>query len=256
MGMLGRIKKRQFDGFKEFVQNMEITGIQSRTQIFTAGVLEDPLYMGWVMKNIRTFDDFIKLPSEEIEAVLMGQEQMMSLFAKSLFDAKESTIMDLESSLPRLMSKFKDELSYLKEVTPQERDSARYYILKTARKLQSEEIIHGFHWNLPPQDVFFNKTFKDGVGQIFFESGILAAEGEFQKGRRIGYWKHNYDSGKLLAEGEYFDGLKSGTWVFYYGNGNIKAQGKYYNDLKHGLWKEWDRRGNLSEVEYKEGVKV
>lgn len=254
--MLARIKKRQFDGFKEFVQNMEITGLNSRTQIFTAGVLEDPIFMSWVMKNIRTFDDFLKLPTDDIETVLMSQEQMLSLFAKCIFDSGEAAISLLESDLPRLASKIKDEISYLAEVTPQEKESARYYILKAARKFQKEETIRGFSWDLPPQDVFYNKTFKDGVGEIRFETGVLAAQGEFLKGRRIGYWKHFYDSGKLLAEGDYLDGLKSGVWVFYYGNGNIKAQGRYFDDLKNGLWKEWDRAGRLTEIEYKEGVKV
>ena len=68
--MLERIKKKQLDGFREFVVSLETTSMQSRGQIFTSGVLEDPLYMSWVMKNIRTYEDFLKLPADEIEKVL------------------------------------------------------------------------------------------------------------------------------------------------------------------------------------------
>jgi hypothetical protein len=255
MGMLDRIKKRQIDGFKEFVINMETTGAQSRAQIFTAGVLEDPVFMSYVMKNIRTFDDFLELSSEDIDMVLMSQEQMLGLFAKSLFGSDEAQIMSLEATIPRLMYRFKDEISYLKEVSPAEREGAKFYIMKVARKFQMDEKIQGFPWKLPPQDIYYPKQFKEGPAKIYFESGVVAAEGSYLKAKRMGFWRHNYDTGNILAEGDYFNGLKAGVWVFYYSNGNIKAQGKYKTDLKHGIWKEWDRNGSLNEVDYHEGVK-
>lgn len=250
--MLDRIKKKQLLGFKEFVQNMETTSGPKRVQIFMAGVLEDPIYMDWVMKNIRSFGDVLKLPSEEIEKVLMSQEQLMQLFAKSII--KEN--LDPLDLLPRLGGKIKDELSYLGQVSDQEVDSAKAYILKITRKFQMEELILGFDWKLPPQDVFFSKARRDGPDKIHFDNGILAAEGEYLKAKRVGPWKHYYDSGKLLAEGEYLDGLKVGEWSFYFGNGELKSQGKYLQDQKHGLWKEWDRNGNVTELKYREGVKV
>ena len=253
--MLDRIKKRQIDGFKEFVINMETTGFHSRSQIFTAGVLEDPVFMNYVMRNLKTFDDFLELDSDDIETVLTSQEQVITLFAKCLYDSGKDALSKMESTIPRFVSKLKDELSYLQDVSVSEKEGAKYYILKLARKFQMEEKIQGFRWNLPPQDLFYPKQFKDGEQQIFFESGVLAAQGEYLKSKRSGFWKHNYDSGKLLAEGDYSEGLKTGTWVFYYSNGNLKSQGKYKADLKHGLWQEWDRAGNKSEVEYQEGVK-
>lgn len=255
MGMLDRIKKRQIDGFKEFVINMETTAATSRAQIFTAGVLEDPIFMSYVMKNIRTFDDFLNLDSGEIDTILKSQDQIIGLFAKCLFGSDTAKIMSLESSIPRHMSRLKDELSYLKDVSPSEREGAKFYIMKVVRKFQQEEKIHGFQWRLPPQDVYYPKTLKDGAAKILFENGSMAAEGEHSKGKRSGFWKHYYDIGVLLAEGDYSDGLKTGVWVFYYSNGNLKAQGKYKADLKHGVWKEWDRAGVLTETEYLEGVK-
>lgn len=256
MGMLDRIKKRQLDGFKEFVQNMEITGSHARVPIFTAGILEDPIFMSWVMKNIKTFDDFLKLSGDDIEAVLKSQDQLIGVFAKAMSGAAEEELMNLESLIPRYMSRFKDELNYLKEVPQTERDSARFYVVKIARKLQQEEKIIGFGWKLPPMDVFYPKTMKDGQGRILFEDGTLAAEGEYAKGKRSGEWHHYYDNGRILAVGNYLDGLKTGDWAFYYTNGNQKALGKYKGDQRNGVWKEWDRAGVLTEIEYLEGAKV
>lgn len=256
MGMLDRIKRRQIDGFKDFVINMETTGGVKRGQIFTAGVLEDPLYMNWVMKNIKTFDDFLKISTEDIEKVLSSQDQILSLFAKCIFGINPEQQRELEGIIPRFFNKVKDELSYLSEVSPAEREGAKYYIMKVVRKMQLEERVFGFQWQLPPQDIYYPKQFKDGLHKIYFENGTIAAEGEYLKGKRVGFWKHNYDNGTLLAEGDYSDGLKSNVWVFYYSNGNIKSQGKYRADLKHGTWKEWDRQGTVNDIEYNDGVRL
>lgn len=255
MGMLERIKKKHLEGFKDFVLNMETTGQLKRQQILIAGILEDPVFMTYVMKNVRNFNDFLTLPSEEVEKVLLEQEQLLGVLAKSLFGMTEEKIGEFTQSVPKFASKIHDELSYLKDVSTSEIDGARYYIIKIVRKLQMQELINGFRWQLPPQDLFQQKTPKDGPSKIYFESGILAAEGEVIKGKRTNFWKHYYDSGKLMAEGEYLTGLKHNAWVFYYGNGDIKAQGKYRSDLKQGLWKEWDRNGVLFQSEYYEGVK-
>lgn len=255
MGMLDRIKKRQIDGLKEFVQNMEITNGTTRVPILTVGILEDPIFMGWVMKNIKTFDDFLNLPTEEIEAVFKSSDRIMSVFAKCMYGCDQRKLVDLETIMPRFMSKFKDEFSFIKEVSTSEKESARYFIVKTVRKLQSQELIQGFDWKLPPMDIYYFKALKDGPGEIFFENGNLAAAGEHIKGRRSGYWKHFFETGKLLAEGDYLDGLKTGSWLFYYGNGEKRSQGIYKGDQRNGVWKEWDRGGNLTEVEYLEGVK-
>lgn len=255
MGMLERIKKRQIDGFKEFVINLETSSGTARSQIFTAGVLEDPIYMDYVMKNIRTYDDFLNLSSDQIETVLESQDKLIGLFAKSLNGLDPARLKEVESSLTTLMSKLRDEISYLTEVSPQERDGARFYMLKVVRKLQMEEKIYGFNWNLPPQDVYYPKTYKDGLFEIVFESGVVAASGLYHKGKRLGTWVHNYEKGALLAKGDYSDGLKVGEWSFYYPNGNLKSQGKYKADLKQGTWKDWDRAGGVVESEYEEGVK-
>lgn len=256
MGMLDRIKRKQFEGFKDFVQSMEITEGSKRQHIFITGVLEDPIYMMYVMKNLKTFKDFLELPSEEIEKVLDTQEQMMMIFAKSLFGIDDDSLRSYEKVIPRHFSKLRDEISYLKEVSALEQEGAKSFIVKVVRKLQKEERINGFRWMLPPNDIFYEKHGpKEGEVKIYFESGVLAAEGQVQKGRRIGTWKHFYDSGKLLAQGDYEDGLKDGFWQFFYSTGSLKSEGKYKLDLKQGPWKEWDRKGEVSMFNYLDGVK-
>lgn len=254
--MLDRIKRRHFDGFKEFVLNMETTGSSTRQQILMAGLLEDPVFMSYVMKNLRTFDDFLSLPTEEIDTVLLHQEQLVGVFAKCIFGLPEARVTELGQGLPKLSSRIKDELSYLKEVNPAESEGAKYYLLKVVRKLQMEEAIQGFQWKLPPQDLFHARVMKDGITSIFFETGVLAAEGEVAKGKRCHFWKHYYDTGKIMAEGEYVDGLKVNNWTYYFGNGKTKSKGRYKSDLKQGIWQEWDRSGGVTEIEYNEGVKV
>lgn len=256
MGMLDRIKRKQFDGFKDFVESMEITDGAKRQHIFMTGVLEDPVYMMWVMKNLKTFKDFLELPSDEIELVLSNQEQTMSVFAKCLHGIDDDNMKSYDKVIPRLFNSFRDELSYLKEVSSGEKESAKFYIVKCARKLQKEERINGFRWMLPPNDIFYEKQGpKEGEVKIFFESGVLAAEGQVQKSRRCGSWKHYYDTGKVLGQGDYTDGLKDGFWQFFYVNSNPKSEGKYKSDLKQGVWKEWDRNGDCMSSNYTDGVK-
>jgi hypothetical protein len=235
---------------------METTHLTTRQQILTTGILEDPIFMSWVMKNCKTFEDLLNLSGNEIEALILHQEQVVLIMAKCLFGAPEGLLRSLATSIPKQFAKIKDELSYLQDVTNGEKEASKYFLIKLTRQLQLQEKIQGFAWNLPPQDIFYPLTYPDGKSQIHFDSGILAAEGDMFKGKRSGNWVHNYDNGKILAEGEYLGGLKHGVWVFYYGNGSLKSQGKYKNDLKHGLWKEWDRAGQVSEIEYMEGVKA
>lgn len=253
--MLERIKKKQLEGFKEFVLSMETTAPSKRTQIITAGVLEDPNFMFWVMKNMKTMDDFINLPADDVSEVLSSHPQIINVFAKAVFNLPKDQLDSIINSVPQFSSQIRDELSYLKEVNGGERESARYFLLKAVRKLQDQEKIHGFGWRLPAMDIFYPKMYEDGKTSIFFESGVLAATGEIHRSKRSSDWIHYYDTGKLLARGKYVEGMKCGPWEFYYGAGTLRAQGIYLNDLRTGQWKEWDRHNVLSEVLYKEGVR-
>jgi hypothetical protein len=254
--MLDRIKKKQADGFKEFVSSMETTGSPMRGQILTAGLMEDPIYMTYVMKNLKTFNDFLQLSSDDILKVMMSQKQMVGLFAKCIFGTASDPVKNFESSLPALVSKLKDELSYIKDVSAREKEGAAFFILETTRKFQLEDKILGFPWIMPPQEIYRPLKVVEGYNIILFDNGVVAAEGSCSKGKRNGKWKHYYETGKLLAEGEYFNDLKTGIWHFFYSNEQPKAQGSFRSDLKQGTWKEWDRTGQLNQVVFSDGVKV
>jgi hypothetical protein len=186
----------------------------------------------------------------------MSQNQMVGLFAKCIFGATADPVKNFESSLPTLISKLKDELSYIKDVTPREKEGASFFILGVTRKFQLEDKIQGFSWLMPPQEFYLPLKVVEGHNKIQFENGITAADGDCSKGKRIGKWRHYYENGKLLAEGEYFNDLKTGVWNFYYSNGQPKTQGSFRSDLKQGTWKEWDRNGSLNQVVYNEGIKM
>lgn len=251
--MLSRIKKKQYEGFKDFVESLETTVFASRYNIVVNGILEDPAFMQWVTRNLKTFEQFLEFTSDDIEQVMRSNDSMMMMLARAMKN------LDWEKYSPnfsRFLGKLKDEISYLSEVTPAEQEKAQFFILKAARKMQREEKIQGFKWELPPQDVFHVVTLpREGVTQLKFIDGSVAAEGEALKGKRIGLWKHFYETKKLLAEGTYQEDLKVGPWTFYYSNGDKRSEGHYLNDSRHGQWKEWSRTGELTLSEWVEGKK-
>jgi hypothetical protein len=255
--MLERIKKKQESGFKEFVVSMESANSQRRTQIFTTGVLEDPLYMAYVVKNIKVFEDVLKLDPSDINSVLT-LDKMIIFLAKALSDLNEEDLQKFEQLLiPKHVAKLREELKDLNgQVTVLEREGAKQFILMNVRKFQLEERIPGFAWSLPPKHLYVPQAYKDGPFMKFFEDGAKAVEGKYLKGKREGEWKHYYDKGSKFAEGEYLNGFKNGHWYFYYRDGKIRSEGIYVQDQKDGPWKEWDRDGNFVEVNYIEGVKA
>lgn len=253
--MLERIKKKQFDGFRDFVENMEVTASIQRPAILMNGILEDPRFMRWVTKNLRTFKNFMELPADEIEAVIKTNDSVLGVLAKAVEIKGPEDLQELSKAFPRFFGKLKEEIEFRGTgITASERESAQFFLLKTVRRLQRQEAIQGFRWELPPPDVFQERPpVKDGVMQIFFEDGTLAAEGEVLKGKRIGVWRHYYDDGRLLAEGTYVEGLKHGKWLFHYGQGSPRAEGKFISDVRQGLWREWDRNGVEREIEWVDG---
>ena len=247
MGMMGRIKKKKAQGFKELVINMESSSSEVRSQIFTSGYLEDPVFMAYALKNIRTFDDFLNLSSDDIFKVISGHGQLIRLLAKCLFGMDEKYFDSFYRAIPLLMGKLKDELKLLDHLSVPDREAARVQVLKVVRKFQLEERIDGFSWILPPDAVYVSQKLQEGECKILFENKTLLAQGSILKGKRSGGWMFYSTTGKLFAKGSYDHGLKTGPWIFYYGNGNKKAQGDFVQDEKSGLWLEWDREGHVME---------
>ncbi len=254
--MLERIKKRQYVGFKEFVINLETTNLKNRIHIVNLAILEDPVFMTYALKNMKSYEDIILLPSFELEKIFNGNDQIVTLFAKSLVGSSDQHLINLKNVLPHYFKKISDEFNYLNGISSTEIEGARLHLIKIVRKLQLEEQINGFSWRLPPLEIFNLKIPNEGLNQIFFETGILAAEGLIFKTKREGDWKHFYETGKLFAQGEYSDGLKSGCWTYYFGDGSLRSRGFYNDDLKQGVWLEWDKNGEVTEAHYKDNLKI
>lgn len=257
MAMLTRIKKKQWEGLKDFVESLEVTPGHQRQQILLNGILEDPLYMRWVTKNLRTFEDFLSLPNDQLEALLRTGEALLTVVAKAMPAEKAAAPAALAEKFGRFFPKLQEELSFLPSLRAEEREAAQFFVLKTVRRLQREEHIRGFDWSLPPQQLFSAEaSVRDGVDTVAFEDGTVAAQGERLKGQRIGKWRHYYDHGRLLAEGNYLQGLKTGVWVFFYGSGEKRAQGSYLDDQRHGDWVDWNRDGTKRTSRWVEGKKI
>ncbi len=249
--MLTRIKKKQYEGFKDFVESLETTVLSGRYNIIVSGILEDPSFMQWVTRNMKSFEHFLEFTSDDIEQVMRSNDSMIIMLARAMKN------LDWEKYSPnfsRFLGKLKDEMSYLPEVSAGEQEKAQFFILKAARKMQRQEQIQGFTWELPPQDIFHSLPLpREGVAQLKFIDGTVAAEGEALKGKKIGLWKHFYETKKILAQGSYQEDLKEGQWTFYYGNGEKRSEGRFINDSRHGEWKEWSREGELSLSEWIDG---
>ena len=256
MGMLERIKKKQFEGFREFVESMEVTPASTRPQILISGILDDPIFMKWVTQNIRGFRHFLALPSDELNAVLESNEALIPVLARAFEERTTDYLQSIAANIPRYYAKLKEEIEYTPVVTFGERETAQFLLLKSVRKMQKQELIQGFRWELPPPEVLRERpAVKDGVLQILFENGTIAATGECLKNKRLGPWQHFYDDGKLLAEGTYIEDRKHGLWHLYYANGKPRTEGHHLQDQGHGAWKEWDRDGTLRESQWVEGKK-
>lgn len=223
----------------------------SRYSIVVTGILEDPAYMQWVTRNMKSFEQFLEFTSDDIEQVMRSNDSMMMMLARAMKN------LDWEKYSPnfsRFQGKLKDEIGYLTEVSPAEQEKAQFFILKAVRKMQREEKIQGFSWELPDQVIFHAPQFpKEGVVQLKFIDGSIAAEGEVLKGKRIGVWKHFYETKKLLAQGTYQEDLKEGLWTFFYANGEKRSEGRFLSDSRHAEWKEWSRTGELSLSQWTDG---
>jgi hypothetical protein len=253
--MLERIKKRYQDGFKDFVLSLETSPPKIRGQIFLNGLLEDPIFMSHVVKNIRCFDDLISLRSHDLSVIFSQDRHHLGLFAMGVFNSPDR-LTKFEIHHPAHVTHVRRELSFMSSISKDESEKAQSFLIKIARTYQTEGKIKGFDWVLPPEDLYLSKKKGgDGPVKIDFENGTCAAHGKQIRGKREGKWFHYYETGALLAVGNYSKGMKEGEWKFFYSNGNLKGVGEFRRDVRDGLWIDWDRSGELTESTYENGLK-
>lgn len=253
MGILNRLKRNEYEGFKDFICSLETTTELKRKDILMSAMLEDPIFTTWVVKNLKTIDHFLNLSTDQIEAVLKIIPNSPLILARAFYKNEKMQSMK-DQIVPRyLQTDYKEFSSMIKELRKAEQEGAQFTILRYTRELQRKEEITGFMWNLPPIELMKEDKMQNYTGdfEVKFESGQLAAKGQIVKNFRVGDWNHFYENGQLMAKGNYDQGNKHGEWNFWYSNGKLRSNGYFKNDFKYGAWKEYDRNGIENIVEHK-----
>lgn len=103
------------------------------------------------------------------------------------------------------------------------------------------------------------KPLRHGIYSRWFDDGMLAIKGLYNKGKKVGVWRFYYATGQLRAEVDYGGQLPKVAWINgnarkyteYYASGRIKTTGEIENELKVGVWFHWFESGVLKkQIEY------
>ena len=73
-----------------------------------------------------------------------------------------------------------------------------------------------------------------GMARIFYESGKLKFEGEYDEGKEVGEHIYKHENGVISNIGTFIDGKAEGLFTLKYESGNISAKTMYENGLLHG----------------------
>jgi len=89
---------------------------------------------------------------------------------------------------------------------------------------------------------------RHGKWLIYYESGQLVFEINYDRGTRDGLYRQFFTNGILAIKGLYKNGEWVGEWTEYYLSGQAESKGHYLNSLEVGLWKYWNPDGTLREM--------
>lgn len=67
------------------------------------------------------------------------------------------------------------------------------------------------------------KWIRHGLFRAYYQSGVLASEGNYEHGLEAGAWRDFHENGVLAAEGEYMFGQKVGVWKFWDSEGRLES---------------------------------
>lgn len=255
--ILPRYKKKEFEGFKDYVKILETTPKTKRTEKFLLATLEDPVYMSWVAKNLLDIHQILKLDSDSMKMILSELKLAERVLSFSFYQtAYEKDFFQWLS--PALKTKYQDELELLYDqktvIEEEKQEIAQFTLLSIFRQLQESNKLTHYPWRFPSLQVIkLNKvSVENGAYQLFFddEQKKLAMSGEMKNSLRQGEWLYYYTHGKLFARGHYHQDEKHGEWTFYYHDEKLKSQGQFEHDRKIGVWSEWDRSNHLTQTNY------
>jgi len=116
-------------------------------------------------------------------------------------------------------------------------------------------IFYRFYDNGPLQSVQSFRNDGSSFVKIYYQNGILAAEGKFLGTKKDSIWRYySFYGGYLSYIESYKKGLKDGTSKKYYEKGSISQELSWRNGKKDGSWKIWFPNGQLQlESSFSEG---
>lgn len=74
----------------------------------------------------------------------------------------------------------------------------------------------------------------NGMARIFYESGKLKFEGEYDEGKEVGEHIYKHENGVISNIGTFIDGKAEGLFTLRYESGNVNTKTMYENGLLHG----------------------
>ena len=255
MLILTKHKKKGLEGFQKYVEFLETTPPNKARDIIAVALLEDPVYMKWVMENMISFEYILNLDTDELEKIYSILPSPAPTFVYALYKFSDENKI-IEKLIHKTRARYNEEKSLTKDVQQAQQVTSRITILQNIRFMQKRKEITPYDWKIPDNKVLNGDNAiitEENKYLLNFENNSPALRGIMEKKLRAGLWKHYYPNGSLMAEGIYVDGEKEGPWKFYYKDGKIRSNGDFFENLKSGNWKEFDRNGNDQIVVYKRG---
>lgn len=255
MYTLSKHKKRGIEGFKDFVKKLELFPPATVKEMIFIGLLEDPVYLSWALKNRLSFKFFTQLEVDYVLAVYESFKNPLNLFIMAFKGSdEESEFIASKFPIP-LQKQYADEAEFVK-VTTSQQQTARIKIMEKVLELEQAGEIPQITWHLPPAHIWESQEAPiDESGNFVkkYDNGNIALEGKLEKRLRAGSWKHYYPNGKILAEGYYLSGERADQWIFYYPDGKIQSKGSFKSGVRHGRWEEYNVKGDVTSYNYKDG---
>lgn len=88
----------------------------------------------------------------------------------------------------------------------------------------------------------------DGVRTVFYSSGKIAKEANYQNNLKNGFYKKYTEKGTLLEESNFKNDVYSGLAIFRDGSGEIASTGNFVNGKKSGIWQFFEKGKLVKEV--------
>ena len=94
----------------------------------------------------------------------------------------------------------------------------------------------------------YKKGKLEGVRTVFYSSGKIAEEVNYQNNFKNGFYKKYTEKGTVLEESSFKNDVYSGLAIFRDGSGEIASTGNFVNGKKSGIWQFFEKGKLVKEV--------